>query len=56
MTQPTTIKKRNVGDIIMKLGPLFVLAILYIVLSFSRQGRFMTMDNHMNILRQTAVN
>ena len=56
MTQATIRKKRNIGDIIMKLGPLFVLAILYIVFSFARQDRFMTMANQMNILRQTAVN
>lgn len=53
----TTVKKKNgFGDILMKLGPLFVLAILYIVFTFSRQGRFFTMANQMNILKQTAVN
>ena len=56
MTQASIRKKKNIGDIIMKLGPLFVLAILYIVFSFARQDRFMTMANQMNILRQTAVN
>lgn len=52
-----SIKKKNgMGDLIMKLGPLFVLAILYIVFAFSRPGRFFTMANQMNILKQTAVN
>lgn len=57
MTTATIVKKKtSVGDVIMKLGPLFVLAILYIIFSIARQGRFMTMANQMNILKQTAVN
>ncbi|MHC1787687.1 MAG: ABC transporter permease [Christensenellales bacterium] len=49
-------KKKGLGDLLMKLGPVFVLAILYVVFSITRQGRFFTMANQMNILRQTAVN
>ncbi len=49
-------KKSNVGDFIMKIAPLTVLAILYILFSFLHQGKFMTMANQMNILKQTAVN
>lgn len=55
MTQ-TVKKKSSMGDILMKLGPLFVLAILYILFSILRRGRFMTMANQMNILKQTCVN
>ncbi len=56
MTQSGVKKKTAVGDILMKLGPLLVLAILYTVFTLSRQGRFLTMSNQMNILKQTAVN
>ena len=49
-------KKVSMGDLLMKLGPLMVLAILYVVFTFSRQGRFLTMANQMNVLKQTAVN
>lgn len=56
MTQPITKKKVNLGDLIMKLGPLMVLAILYVIFAFARPGRFITMANQMNILKQTAVN
>lgn len=49
-------KKTSLGDVLMKLGPLFVLAVLYIVFAASRPGRFFTMANQMNILKQTAVN
>lgn len=56
MTTKTTKKKSNVGDFIMKIAPLTVLAILYIVFSITHQGKFMTMANQMNILKQTAVN
>ena len=53
----TAVKKRsNVGDFIMKIAPLTVLAILYILFSIMHQGKFMTMANQMNILKQTAVN
>lgn len=55
MTQ-TAKKKNSIGDIVMKLGPLFVLAILYGLFTFLRPGRFMTMANQMNILKQTSVN
>jgi ribose transport system permease protein len=40
----------------MKIGPLFVLAALYIVFAILHRGKFMTMANQMNILKQTAVN
>lgn len=56
MTMTNVKKKNGLGDLMMKLGPLFVLAILFIVFSITRQGRFMTMANQMNILKQTAVN
>jgi ribose transport system permease protein len=56
MTTITAKKKSNVGDFIMKIAPLTVLAILYIVFSIMHQGKFMTMANQMNILKQTAVN
>ena len=56
MTTTATKKKSNVGDFIMKVAPLTVLAILYILFSFMHQGKFMTMANQMNILKQTAVN
>lgn len=56
MTQSGVKKKTAVGDVLMKLGPLLVLAILYTVFTLSRQGRFLTMSNQMNILKQTAVN
>ena len=53
----TAIKKRsNMGDFIMRIAPLTVLAILYILFSIMHPGRFMTMANQMNVLRQTAVN
>lgn len=55
MTQKAK-KKNSIGDIVMKLGPLFVLAILYGLFTFLRPGRFMTMANQMNILKQTSVN
>lgn len=56
MTQTSVKKKASIGDIAMKLGPLFVLAVLYIVFIIMRPGRFFTMANQMNILKQTAVN
>ena len=49
-------KKARIGDLLMKLGPLMVLAILYIIFAITRPGRFITMANQMNILKQTAVN
>ncbi len=55
MTQAAK-KKSGIGDLVMKLGPLFVLAILYGLFTFLRPGRFMTMANQMNILKQTSVN
>jgi ribose transport system permease protein len=56
MTQPGTKRKSGISDVIMKIGPLFVLAILYIAFSILHQGKFITMANQMNILKQTAVN
>jgi ribose transport system permease protein len=56
MTQPATKKRSGISDFIMKIGPLFVLAALYIVFAILHRGKFMTMANQMNILKQTAVN
>ena len=56
MTQPIAKKKSNLGDLLMKLGPLMVLALLYVIFAFTRPGRFISMANQMNILKQTAVN
>ncbi len=56
MTQPVSKKRSGISDFVMKIGPLFVLAALYIAFSILHQGKFMTMANQMNILKQTAVN
>lgn len=45
----------KVKAFLMKLGPLLALVILSIVLSFASDN-FLTVNNMMNILRQTAVN
>lgn len=49
-------RKSNIGDFIMKIAPLTVLAILFILFSILHPSKFMTMANQMNILKQTAVN
>ena len=50
--------KNNAGvmDILMKLGPLMVLAILFVIFSITLPGRFLKVANLMNILKQTSVN
>ena len=45
----------KVKSFLMKLGPLMALVILSIILSFASDN-FLTVNNMMNILRQTAVN
>lgn len=45
----------KVKSFLMKLGPLLALIILSIILSFASDN-FLTVNNMMNILRQTAVN
>lgn len=56
MTTVAAKRKSNVGDFIMKVAPLTVLVILYVVFSILHRGKFFTMPNQMNILKQTAVN
>ncbi|MDO4547209.1 MAG: ABC transporter permease [Clostridia bacterium] len=49
-------KKNGIGDILMKLGPLMVLAILFIVFSIALPGKFLRVANLMNVLKQTSIN
>jgi ribose transport system permease protein len=49
-------KKTSVGDILTRLGPLLVLAILYVIFSIVLPGKFLRVTNQMNILRQTSIN
>lgn len=49
-------KKMNVGDVLMKLGPLLALALLVVVFSIALPGKFFRMGNIMNILKQTSIN
>ena len=49
-------KKTGIGDILMKLGPLLVLALLFIIFTITLPGRFLQIPNLMNILKQTSVN
>lgn len=49
-------KKTGIGDILMKLGPLLVLALLFIIFTITLPGRFLQVPNLMNILKQTSVN
>ncbi len=49
-------KKTNMGDILMKLGPLMVLAILCIIFSITIPEKFLRIANIMNVLRQTSIN
>ncbi len=42
-------KRTGIGDILMRLGPLMVLAILFIVFSIALPDKFLTMANQMNI-------
>ena len=52
----TTEKKTSIGDILMKLGPLMVLAILFVVFTIALPGKFMKVNNLMNVLKQTSIN
>lgn len=49
-------KKGGLGDILMKLGPLLVLAILFVVFAITRPDSFLRVSNLMNILKQTSIN
>lgn len=49
-------KKTGIGDILMKLGPLMVLAILFVVFAITLPDRFLRVPNLMNILKQTSIN
>ncbi len=51
-----TKKKSSVGDLLMKLGPLLVLALLFIIFTIALPGRFLKVANLMNVLKQTSVN
>ena len=51
-----TKKKSGVGDLLMKLGPLMVLALLFIVFTIALPGKFMRVSNLMNVLKQTSIN
>ena len=55
MTQQAK-KKSGIGDLLMKLGPLMVLAILFIVFAITRPDSFLRVSNLMNILKQTSIN
>ncbi len=55
-TQTPPRKKTGIGDILMKLGPLLVLAILFGVFSVALPDRFLRISNMMNILKQTSIN
>ena len=49
-------KKKGIGDLLMKLGPLLVLAILFSVFAVTLPDRFLRVGNMMNILKQTSIN
>ena len=49
-------KKTGIGDILMKLGPLMVLAILFITFTITLPGKFLRVANLMNVLKQTSIN
>ena len=55
-TGTTMRKKTGIGDILMKLGPLLVLTILFIVFSITLPDKFLRVSNLMNILKQTSIN
>ena len=52
----TNKKKTGIGDILMKLGPLMVLAILFVVFAITLSDKFLRVSNLMNILKQTSIN
>lgn len=49
-------KKTSIGDVLMKLGPLMVLAIMFAVFAILKGENFLRMSNLMNILKQTSIN
>ena len=49
-------KKSGIGDILMKLGPLLVLALMFVIFTFALPGKFLRVPNLMNILKQTSIN
>jgi len=51
-----TKKKTGISDLLWKLGPLMVLAILFIVFTVALPGKFLSTANMMNILKQTSIN
>lgn len=57
MTVTAQVKKKSgLGDILMKLGPLMVLAILFVVFAITLPEKFLRVSNLMNILKQTSIN
>ena len=57
MTVTAQVKKKSgVSDILMKLGPLMVLAILFVVFAITLPEKFLRVSNLMNILKQTSIN
>jgi ribose transport system permease protein len=56
-TTSTVVKKKTgISDILLKLGPLLVLTILFIVFSIALPDKFLRVSNLMNILKQTSIN
>ncbi|MBQ3302146.1 MAG: ABC transporter permease, partial [Eggerthellaceae bacterium] len=51
-----TKKKTGVGDLLMKLGPLMVLALLFVIFAIALPGKFMRVSNLMNVQKQTSLN
>ena len=49
-------KKNGIGELLMKLGPLMVLAIMFVVFTFALPGKFLRIANLMNLLKQTSIN
>lgn len=49
-------KKTGFGDILMKLGPLMVLAMLFIIFTIALPDKFLRVSNLMNVLKQTSIN
>ena len=52
----TNKKKSGFGDFLLKLGPLMVLAILFVVFAITLSDKFLRVSNLMNILKQTSIN
>ena len=51
-----TKKKMGLSDLLWKLGPLMVLAMLFIIFTITLPGKFLSIANMMNILKQTSIN